>query len=231
MFLRRLPLYDPGTGGGGGGDDAGKGAEAAAKLAAEKAEADKAEVKLSKADHDKLMARLAAADKAEIERAAAAEKTAAEVKAAAEADALKRGDHEKLLKDRDAELASTKAEVERLKAVEKRETDRLKAQGERNEAKIAKLDKTRQGLIPAVLKADPDACAAWLEDNWEFLGGKGEPGSGTGRPSALRPGNKGIPPEVIAEAERYKMDPATWFDTIRTSDPRRYAKLTAVGVH
>lgn len=229
MKFRPTRFYDPGATGGGGGDDAGKSVTDAAKLAAE--EASKAEVKLSKADHAALLARVAAADKAEAERTAAATKADREAKAKADAEALKRGEHESVLKERESELAATKAEVERLKAVEARETARLKAIGERNEAKIGKLDKTRQGLIPAVLKADPDACAAWIEDNWEFLAGKGEPGSGTQRPGNLRPDVKGIPPEVVAEAERFGKDPAFWFDTIRKTDPRRYKALTAPGVH
>lgn len=230
MILRPIRFYDPGASGGGGSDD-GKAVADAARLAAEKAEADKAEVKLSKADHAALMARVEAADKAEAARAAAAAKADKEGKAKADAEALKRGEHESLIAARDAELTIAKAEVDRLKAVEARETTRLKTLGERNEAKIGKLDKARQGLIPTILKADPDACAAWIDDNWDFLAGKGEPGSGTQRPANLRPDVKGIPPEVVAEAERFGKDPAFWFDTIRKTDPRRYKALTAPGVH
>ena len=229
MILRPLRFYDPGTPGAGGGDD-GRAAADAAKLAADKA-AEQAEVKLSKAEHAALLARVEAADKAEAARATAAAKADKAAKEKADAEALKRGEHESVLKDRETELAATKAEVERLKVLEKRETDRLKTLGERNDAKIGKLDKARQSLIPAVLKADPDACAAWIDDNWEFLAGKGEPGSGTQRPGGLRPDVKGIPPEVIAEAERFGKDPAFGVDTIRKTDPRRYKALTAPGVH
>lgn len=110
--------------------------------------------------------RAAAAEKVASERAAELAKREAADKAAAEAEALRRGDHEKLLTERNAELAKATDELkkatERLAAHDKREADRLEAVAKGNEARIAQLPEAHRALVPVELKTDPDKLAAWF---------------------------------------------------------------------
>lgn len=129
---------------------------------------------------------------------------------AAEDAAKKRGDFEKIIADKDAQIG-------KLSELEKRETARLKRVGEKVEAKIKSLPKDRQALIPAVLLADPDAAADYLETNWPLLSGQ-PAGEGTDRPAAkAAPGemtDDKVPADIAAQARERGMAPAAWYNVL-----------------
>lgn len=144
---------------------------------------------------------------AELETAAQARADAD--RKAQEAEAKKRGDFEKLLADKDAT-------IERLSALEKREAARVKALGERMEAKIKTLPKDRQSLIPAILKADPDALAEFVETNWTILSGQ-PAGESTDKPKSTPAGemtDDKVPADIKAEAQRRGMTPLAWYNIL-----------------
>lgn len=127
--------------------------------------------------------------------------------AADEAEAKRRGDFEKVLAEKDAKLA-------RLAELEKREEARVAKVTERNDARIKTLPKDRQALVPAALRADPDALAEWLDASWSLLSGA-PAGEGSGRPAAS-PGSTEItddkvPADIAAEARSRGLTPAAWF--------------------
>lgn len=146
-------------------------------------------------------------------RAKLAEYEAAETKRkadAAKADedaAKKRGDYEKLLADKDAEIG-------KLSELKKREADRLKRVAEKVEAKIKALPKDRQSLVPDMLRADPDALADYLETNWSLLSGT-PAGEGTDkpghRPKPAEMSDAEVPADIAAEAARRRMAPSAWY--------------------
>jgi len=128
--------------------------ELRAKLAGEVAERAKLalEADRHRKANEELQAKLAAREAAD--------------KAAAEAEALKRGEHERLLTERAAELAKRDEELAatraKLTAAEQREQARLEAVATSNEARIAALPEAFKAIVPIELKADPDKLAEWF---------------------------------------------------------------------
>lgn len=117
--MRKIPMYDPGTGAGGGsGDGAGEGAGTGAD---DPVKPDPQAVLLAslagkvKALEEEKAARIAADQEA-------AAKIAADKAAAERAEALKRGEHERIIAEKEAAL---KATTERLTAAEQREQARI----------------------------------------------------------------------------------------------------------
>jgi hypothetical protein len=136
MNLRLLRLFAPmyrsfaddaggGTGEGGSKDGAGSGADKTPPTGDAGGKKDGAEsVTISKKDYDGLMGRLGQMEDADRRRQAADKKKADD-------EAIKRGEHEKLLAERDKE-------VERLSGYEKRHTERVRADHERRMKSIEK---------------------------------------------------------------------------------------------
>jgi len=185
--MRRLPFLSDSAPG--GGDPNAKPGDKAADKAPDEAAA--------------LRAKLAEYEAKEAARADAERK-------AAEADAKKRGDFEKLLAEKDERIG-------KLSELEKREAARIKRVGEKVEARIKSLPKDRQALIPAVLLADPDAAADYLETNWSLLSGA-PAGEGTDRPAAkAAPGemtDDKVPADIAAEARHHGKAPAAWYNIL-----------------
>lgn len=146
--MRKIPFYDPGNGGGGSGDGSGAGDGKGAEGAGKAAEPDATQ---------KLIASLAAKVKdfetKEAARVAteqeATAKAAADKAAAERADALKRGEHERLLAEKETALKVT---TERLTAAETREKARL----DRFEAEAKAASEKLAPEMKAVVDAIPD---------------------------------------------------------------------------
>lgn len=183
--MRRYPFLSPDDASGSG--DPGKGAGEPAKVD----------------DVAVLRAKLAEYEAAETKRKADAAK-------ADEDAAKKRGDYEKLLADKDAEIG-------KLSELKKREADRLKRVGEKVEAKIKALPKDRQSLVPDVLKADPDALADYLETNWSLLSGT-PAGEGTDkpghRPKPAELSDADVPADIAEQARMRGLAPSAWYKVL-----------------
>lgn len=129
------------------------------------------------------------------ERESADAKSADEKRKADEAEALKRGEHEKVLKAKDADLTSTKA---KLAEYEARETKRGEAVAAKNKARIEALPERARKLVPGGM--DPDAVSAWLDEAADFLGGDEDPVRGARRAKTTE--EPEIPEAAKAEWER-----------------------------
>lgn len=217
MRLLRLRCYDPNAEGGAAGEG-GKGAgDDAAALKARVADLEAKLAESARADESRKAAEAKAkadADKARLDAEAA--------------DALKRGEHEKLY---GAEKAAREAAEAKLADLSARETRRLEALTERNKARIKEIPESHRTLVPPSL--DPDALAHYLDVNAALLKGSdvvtsGVRGKGTGSGGA---DTKGIPAEIVAEADRYGKEPAQWWAWVKTSDPRRAQRLSQTGAN
>ena len=164
-------------------------------------------------------AELADLRKYKAEREAETAKAAKAKKEADDAEALKRGEHEKLL----AAEKATKAELEaKVAAYEAAEAKRMKETEARNLKRVEALPANIKALVPT--KLSPTDLADWLDSVSAATGdSKPAPVVPGGPPSK---GNDTLPAEIVAEARRKNMDPQDWAALVRKHQPTRWATLT-----
>lgn len=209
-----LPMYaEPEGGAGGGGGDPTPEQPDPVKLAAD-LESARAEARAAK------------------EAAATAVAEAARIKAEREAEALKArekdGDILNLYEEtkgaltaKEQALAATAAELAELKAEKQARLDAMTAA---NTERLGKLPEEYRALVPAGL--DPETTAtqiARVEEVARKATAQPEGGRGGPRTGKETPPEK-IPAECIAEAQRYGMEPAIWFETVYKPRMKRLGK-------
>lgn len=198
MHRFRLPCYSP------AGDEGGGGGGAPPPT-------------VPKADHDKLLARIAEIEAKEAERAASAKK-------ADEDAAAKRGEYEKL---HGAEKQRADAAEAKLKDREKAENARLEKVKARTDARVAKLSPALKAAVaPLAASLSPDALADWIDEHLPALEEDAERPAGTR--SRDTKGKVDVPPECVTEWEKYGkhlgLTAEQWFENNKT---RFAAKKTA----
>jgi hypothetical protein len=158
-------------------------------------------------------AELAALRQEKIERAAADRKR--------DEDAAKaRGEHEQLATKYKTELDEVKG---KLTEPEKAAADRLKRIEAKNAERVKAIPEGYRTLIPASLRGEE--LADFLDLNAKLLGGT-EMAAGT-QGGGKKVDDDKIPPECTAEAEKYGVPPATWHKTVWK--PREAAAKKAAG--
>lgn len=197
--MRRFLLRSPDADGGGASDD--KGTDAAK---GQEAKADKVDAKpdATAAELATLRTKLAEMTAAEEARAA---KIAADAKAADEAARLARGEHEKMLAERDAELTKLRTAHEALST---REAQRI-ALAEADAAKlIAELPEELRDVPMAI--PDVDARLAAVRKMVAVAKGAEARPAGPG-PRATKAPEVVIPDEIVEEARTLNVSPAALY--------------------
>lgn len=135
-----------------------------------------------------------------------AKRVAAEKKAADDA-AKARGDHERLLAEREAEA---KTLAEKLKGYEEREAARIAKVDAANAKRIKEIPEIRRTLVPAEITGD--ALDVYLTTNWSLLKGD-DVATGTRTATGTAPGVR-LTKELIADAQKHNMDPEKWAEIL-----------------
>jgi hypothetical protein len=206
MSLRRCAPFllwtaDPANPGGGGADvpaekggesEKAKGGLEAAAVAERKARQE------AERERDELRQRLASLEKA---------------------DAEKKGEFEKLYKERDSALTEVQKELERYRKAEAKRLDALKAA---NKTRLEALPEDWRELVPAGL--DPEAQGEFLAKLEKRLStaDAGPHGGVIARPP--KKVEEPIPEECKAEADKHGKDPAWWFKNVYKPRLEREAK-------
>lgn len=158
-----------------------------------------------------------AADLAELNelRKERAHRKAEQEKAEREA-ALKRGEHERLLAEREAELAKLRGDLDSLS---KAEQERIKGVAALNEERVKLLPPDLKALVPKGLHAD--ALAEWLT----VASAKSTPGVTVVPNKPDTATNTEVPQSVVDEAKYKQIDPAELWKIIQKQNPARAKKL------
>jgi len=154
----------------------------------------------------------------------AADTKAAQTKAAAEqAEALKRGEYDKVIAEQKAELERTKAELARH---ETESAARTKALDARNAERLKALPDSLKKLAPTKLPAAD--LAEWLDNAGAAGASVAEPAPVVPAGAAPRVGSSAIPQEIVDEAKKKNIKPEDWAELVKEHQPDRWAKLTKV---
>ena len=137
--------------------------------------------------------------------------------AAEQVEAEKRGEFEKLYRDAQTELETTRSQLTTLQKAETARREKLEAS---NTERAAALPEDLRALVPTGLA--PDAVAEQLS-RLEALGGIERPAGGL-RSKPPKNLEEPIPEGCKAEALKYGVDPRTWFNRVWKTREERKAK-------
>lgn len=195
--MRKIPMYDPGTGGGGAPGENGASGADGGQVAADKPDP-QAVLLASLAGKVKALEEEKAARIAADQEAAA--KIAADKAAAERAEALKRGEHERIIAEKEAAL---KATTERLTAAEQREQARIARFEAAAKEAAEKLAPEMKAVVDSI--PDPEARLAAIRT---LSAEKVSTGPG---PRNTNPPPVVIPADIVARAADMSVKPESLY--------------------